>query len=122
MKLRRACVVMSVLACGHTRTHAHTRYLSLVRLVALGAVVRPVVRVGAHVLAHVPDGLVELAALAALVAPLAHVHVHVLLQQVARQELLLTQCAPEGLVTCGQVGGWVAGNMCSTIVLGTTRR
>ena len=76
-------------------------HLSLVPLVALGAVVGPLIRVGTHVLAHVPNGLVELATLAALVPPLTHVHVHVLLQKVTRQELLLAQRAPEGLVAWG---------------------
>lgn len=62
--------------------------------------VGPLVRVRPHVLANVPDGLVQLAALAALVPPLADVDFHVLLQQVARQKLLLAQGALEGLVAC----------------------
>ena len=76
-------------------------HLSLVSLVAFRAVVGPLIRVGTHVLAHVPNGLVELATLAALVPPLTHVDVHVLLQQVTCQELLLAQRAPEGLVAWG---------------------
>lgn len=51
-------------------------------------------------LADVSDSSVQLAALATLVSPLTHMDFHVFLQQVARQKLLVTQCALEGLVTC----------------------
>lgn len=80
--------------------HGSFSDLGLVGLVAAVAVVGPLVGVGAHVLPHVTDGLVEFATLAALVAPLTQVHLHVLLQQVARQELLLAHHALKRLVAC----------------------
>ena len=76
--------------------------LGLVAFLTAVAVEGSLIRMGPHVLTDVSDGLVELATLSALVPPLAEVDLHVLLQQVARQELLLTLHTLEGLVACSR--------------------
>lgn len=83
-----------------SRSNSTPTYLSLVTLVAEGAMVWTVIGVCPHVLTYVPDSLEQLTALTTLVPALSHVHLHVLLQHVACEELLVTIHTLKWFVTC----------------------